>query len=249
VNGPRDDWDSHWGKYAEASVANPAGAYRGKLILASLGLGTSAARVLDIGSGQGDLLRLIRAASPAAELLGVDLSEAGCAIGREKVPGATFIQRDLLDSSPVPAAFARWATHAVCSEVLEHVDAPALLLRHAMDFLQHNCRVVVTVPSGPMSEFDRQIGHRRHYTKEMLHATLTNAGLEVQRVMAAGFPFHNIYRLGILARGRRLAGDLAGPSNSAFMLRVMRAFDLAFRMNLTSSPWGWQLLAVARMPE
>jgi hypothetical protein len=28
----------------------------------------------------------------------------------------------------------------------------------------------------------------------------------------------------------------------------MRLFGVLFRLNLTSSPWGWQVLAVARVP-
>jgi 2-polyprenyl-3-methyl-5-hydroxy-6-metoxy-1,4-benzoquinol methylase len=242
-----DDWDRHWGDYAESAAANPAQRYRLRLILSHLAFSGARAHLVDIGSGQGDLLVEVRRRWPQTELLGIELSEAGCRIARLKVPQATLLQRDLLKPGDVPPAFRRWGSHAVCSEVLEHVDRPDRLLLNATAFLAPGCRLVVTVPGGPMSAFDRHIGHRRHYTQETLSAVLEAAGLEVERVAAAGFPFHSLYRLAVLARGRNLAADVAGPS-SWFRRGVMRAFDATFRLNLPTSPWGWQLVAIARVP-
>ena len=93
------------------------------------------------------------------------------------------------------------ATHAVCSEVLEHVDDPVALMRNAIALLAPGCEVVVTVPGGPRSAFDRYVGHLRHFT-----ATLSN---QVSRTPAStwtgcctGFPFFNLYKLAVIARGR-----------------------------------------------
>jgi trans-aconitate methyltransferase len=189
----------------------------------------------------------VRTRWPLTEAIGIELSEAGCKIARRKVPDATFLQRDLVEEAEVPAHFRSWATHAVCSEVLEHVDRPDQLIRHATAYLAPGCRLVVTVPGGPMSAFDRHIGHRRHYTKQALRALLDETGLEVERIAAAGFPFHNLYRLAVMVRGRRLIGDASGRS-SRLMGWTSRLFHLAFYMNLRTSPWGWQLVAIARVP-
>ena len=189
----------------------------------------------------------VRARWPLTEAIGIELSDAGCKIARRKVPDATFLQRDLVEEAKVPAHFRNWATHAVCSEVLEHVDRPDQLIRHATAYLAPGCRLVVTVPGGPMSAFDRHIGHRRHYTKQALRALLDEAGLEVEWIAAAGFPFHNLYRLAVMVRGRRLIGDASGRS-SRLMGWISRLFHLAFCMNLRTSPWGWQLVAIAQVP-
>jgi SAM-dependent methyltransferase len=250
VNPPTgtDDWDRHWGDYAESAENNPAQRYRTQLIFSVFGPCEFPCRLVDIGSGQGDFVAQARKRFPRAEMLGIDLSETGCRIARRKVPDATFLQRDLVGTDDVPTSFRNWATHAVLSEVLEHVDRPDLLLRHAIAYLATGCRVIVTVPGGPMSAFDRHIGHRRHYTRGALGELLEKGGLEVKRVTAAGFPFHNLYRLAVLARGRRLVADVAGSSSSSLLHRAgTRAFDLSFHLNLPATPWGWQLVAVAQL--
>ena len=244
-----DDWDRHWGHYAESAESNPAQRYRMRLILRELRLRNQPCRLVDIGSGQGDFVAQVRRRFPHADLLGIELSETGCRIARRKVPAATFLQRDLLEPDDVPAEFRNWATHAVLSEVLEHVDKPHRLLEHALAYLDGGCRIVVTVPAGPVSAFDRHIGHRRHYTADALGELLERGGLRVERIMSAGFPFHNLYRLAVLARGRRLVDDVVGHAPPSILRRVTsRGFDMAFRLNLSKSPWGWQLVAAAHVP-
>jgi 2-polyprenyl-3-methyl-5-hydroxy-6-metoxy-1,4-benzoquinol methylase len=245
-----DDWDRHWRDYAESAASNPAQAYRRRLVLrllASSGDGTPS-RVLDIGSGTGDLAAEIRNAFPAAELLGLDVSRAAVEHAARKVPAATFVQRDLVSSSEAEPAYRGWATHAVCSEVLEHVEDPEAFLANSRSYLAPGCRLIVTVPGGPMSAFDRHIGHRRHFTATSVRALLEQAGFVVERSIGAGFPFFNLYRLIVLLRGERLVDDVARGAGRWPARLVMRIFGVLFRLNLTRSPWGWQVLAAARFP-
>ena len=247
----RDDWDRHWHDYAKAAASNPAQEYRRRLVLrllASSGDGVPA-RILDIGSGTGDLAAEIRNAFPAAELLGLDVSAAAVEEAARKVPTASFRQRDLI-SEPEPEPEHRgWATHAVCSEVLEHVEEPEALLANARSYLAPGCNLIVTVPAGPMSAFDRHIGHRRHFTAGSMRAVLEQAGFVVERSTQAGFPFFNLYRLIVLLRGERLVDDAAQGADRRGAQLVMKIFGVLFRLNLTRSPWGWQVLAAARVPE
>ncbi|MBJ7608733.1 MAG: class I SAM-dependent methyltransferase [Candidatus Dormibacteraeota bacterium] len=213
---------------------------------------TPTSRVVDIGSGQGDVAAMLTRAHPQAEVLGVELSAEGVSIASGKVPSARFVQRDLLAEAPVPADLAGFGELAVCSEVLEHVDDPSRLLRNATDYLAPGCRVVITVPGGPMSAFDRHIGHRRHHTAASLRAIIDRAGLETVAVFRAGFPFFNLYRLTVILRGSSLIDDVSaqsqGKAGSTLASLVMRVFRWLFRFNLTSSPWGWQMVGIARVP-
>ncbi|HET8547571.1 MAG TPA: class I SAM-dependent methyltransferase, partial [Bryobacteraceae bacterium] len=205
----RDNWERHWEEYAASAQENPAQAYRRRLVFSALDLpDCGAARILDIGSGQGDFAAALRAWRPNAQILGLELSQSGVDIAARKVPGARFARRDLLAYDPVPQEQRNWATHAVCSEVLEHLDDPERLLRNARAYMAPGCRLVVTVPGGPMSAFDRHIGHRRHFTASDLSGVLTAAGFSNVLITGAGFPFFNLYRCVVILRGRKLIEDV-----------------------------------------
>lgn len=236
----RDDWDRHWDDYATSAERNPAQRYRRKLVLSLLG--TAPARLLDIGSGQGDFAADATAAFRDAAILGLELSASGVQVARSKVPRAEFLQWDLLADKLPPPERRKWATHAVCTEVLEHLDEPERLLSNVRMWLAPGCRLVVTVPGGPRSRFDRHIGHRRHYRPEELKALLETAGLRVETAHGAGFPFFNLYRCAVIARGRKLIADVAQEPSIAARL-AMDTFDNLFRFNLGIV--GWQTVAVA----
>ena len=243
----REDWDRYWSAYAESNALNPAQAYRRALILDRLALvaARAPARVLEIGSGQGELSRELRDLHPDVELTGIDLSPTGLEVARRKVPGARFLEQDLM--SPPRSEIVGWATHAICSEVLEHVADPIAALGHVRRMLAPGGRLIVTVPAGPMSAFDKHIGHLRHFTATSLGAALRAAGFEVRELHGAGFPFFNLYRLTVIARGDKLIADAAGEGRSmpATARAAMRVFGWLFRLNSARTMRGWQLVAVA----
>src|ERR1700674_4500586 len=93
-----DDWDRHWTALDHAARRNPAQKYRRRLILDSLQIAGDGrgARVLDIGSGQGDFAVDLLARHPAADCVGVELSRSGVSIASQRALRARFIARDLL---------------------------------------------------------------------------------------------------------------------------------------------------------
>jgi SAM-dependent methyltransferase len=253
-NEPRasqDDWDAHWERYAESAAENPAQWMRHDIIARLLceDGGQEAMQLLDLGSGQGDLVQKLEPLLAKARFVGAELSESGVAISQRKVPGATFLVADIFQPPAGLNDFAAWATHAVCSEVLEHVDDPVEFLKQARNYLAAGARLIVTVPGGPMSAFDRHIGHRQHFDRRKIRAMLEQAGYSVERTYQAGFPFFNLYRLLIVARGGRLVEDAqAGPAGapSGMARFAMKVFRVLFHANLLDSPFGWQVVATAR---
>jgi SAM-dependent methyltransferase len=247
----QDDWDQHWRNYSETAEHNPAQRYRRQIVCDLLRRSqcSGRARILDIGSGQGDLLFDLRQTFGEAELAGVELSAAGVGEATRKIPTARFLQRDLLDPDGDPGPLRAWAQYAVCAEVLEHLDNPALFLKHASRYLAPGCTLVVTVPGGPQSAFDRHIGHRQHYTPRMLRRLLEESGFQVQVATTAGFPFFNLYRLAVILRGERLITDVRSDSSAAssgLARAVMSAFRPLFSLNILGSSLGWQTVATAR---
>ncbi len=240
-----DNWDAHWDKYASSASQNPAQQMRHALIARLLRRDAAPSRLFDIGSGQGDLLAKLRPLFPKAELLGAELSSSGVEMSRRKIPSAIFLAADLFSPPAEMERFHGWASDAVCSEVLEHVDDAAAFLRAARPYLADAARLVVTVPGGPMSAFDKHIGHRQHFTKRSISRMLTEAGFMVERVYRPGFPFFNLYRGIVISRGEKLAQEVEGETSLPASL-AMAAFRLLFHLNLTDSPFGWQIIAVAR---
>ena len=247
----QDDWDAHWDHYAESAAQNPAQQMRHDLIARLLceDAGRGAMHVFDLGSGQGDLVLKLEALLPNARFVGAELSESGVAISQRKVPSATFLVADIFQPPAALNDFAGWATHAVCSEVLEHVDDPVSFLQHAGNYLASDARLIVTVPGGPMSAFDRHIGHRQHFDRRKIRSVLEQAGYAVDRTYGSGFPFFNLYRLLVIARGRKLVRDVESKcegGSSGLAGFVMKVSRVLFHANLPDSPFGWQVVATAR---
>lgn len=249
-----NDWDHHWDAYSEVAKSNPANDYRHALILKLLGRPPAGSTILDIGSGQGQFALRLQAMYPDVAVWGVEYSTEGVARSREHAVqrgvAAEFRQVDLLQ----PTALAEEqppATYAVCSEVLEHLDDPVTLARNARALLAPGCRLVVTVPGGPRSAFDRHIGHVQHFTARKLRGVLTDAGYEVQRVLRAGFPFFNLYKFAVIARGKKLVADVerTAPGRSLPGESMVKAvFGFGLRHSLDNAPFGWQIAAVAAVP-
>jgi SAM-dependent methyltransferase len=248
-----NDWDHHWDAYGEASERNPANDYRHALILKLLGRPPAGSTVLDIGSGQGQFAIRLQAMYPDLAVWGVDHSAEGVERSRQHAAqrgsAAEFRQVDLLQPTTL-ADGQPPATYAVCSEVLEHVDEPVKLIRNARALLTPGCHLVVTVPGGPRSAFDHHIGHVQHFTARKLRRALGDAGYEVRRVLRAGFPFFNLYKLAVIARGKRFIADVEhsapGEMPAEALARTVVGFGL--RHSLDNAPFGWQMAAVATVP-
>jgi len=249
-----NDWDHHWDAYGEAAEGNPANIYRRQLIVKLLGRPAAGATVLDIGSGQGEFAVQFARLYPDLDVRGVEYSASGVAKAQASAQAAGvkahFRQVNLLQPTTRPQTEPA-ATFALCSEVLEHVDDPTTLIRNARALLAPGARLVVTVPGGPRSAFDRHIGHFQHFTAAKLRAVLTDAGYDVRRVLRAGFPFFNIYKLAVIARGRRLIADVERRTPDSPMIpgeSLMKAFfTFGFRHSADNTPLGWQMAAVAEV--
>jgi hypothetical protein len=108
---------------------------------------------------------------------------------------------------------------------------------------------VVTVPGGPKSAFDRQIGHRRRSTIEDLTALLGTTGFTVSQGGGGGFPAFNLYRRTVIARGERLVTDVHAAGGVPLAARLaMGLFDTLLAASPTRGRRGWQLYAPATVP-
>jgi len=245
----RDAWDKHWDEINNATELNPAQLYRHRLLTQLVrNLCRPIDTIIDFGSGQGDLIRMLAPDLQNCRVLGLELSEVGISIARRKTLSAKFYQVDLqADDLPYPEVHGI-GTLCLCSEVVEHLDHPRKFLINVRQFMAPGGRLIITVPSGPMNAFERSIGHRQHFTPDSITTLIQSAGLKVSKVYRAGFPFFNLYKIIARLRGEKARHDAATSTNgspSILVRIVFAAFGLLFRFNLRNTPFGWQLIIIA----
>lgn len=140
--------------------------------------------IADLGCGNGKLLEYIGKKINNFQIFGSDISDRGLDQCRKKYPNGFFSYQDLtIVSNPFDP---RVVDLGICSEVIEHLkdDKPALKSLALM------CRyVIVTVPSGPLDEMAKGMGHYRHYTADELAKKLNDAGFDVLYKKTWGGPF------------------------------------------------------------
>lgn len=244
-----DNWDSHWGSYSDAATSNPAQHFRFRMIrsLVKNSLDETPSNLLvDVGCGNGDFLRYASQTMKDVKILGIEPSTTGSIIAAEKVGQLNIRRLDLVHSEPSDTEDIR-AGIVVCSEVLEHLDHPLqLLVGIRKKIAVSGTRLIVSVPGGPRSAYDRHIGHRPHFTKHRLEALLYAAGFGQVKVMRSGFPFFNVYKLAVIVLGDRIIArpaQFTGQSGRAskvlpIVTKLMNACPRDF-------PFGWQLFATA----
>jgi SAM-dependent methyltransferase len=249
---PRAFYDAVWERYGALDALSPAAFHRRRLIRKlALEFMPRAASVIDVGCGQGQLLVELRRALPGARLTGADLSAESRRKAAQRCPEARILSLDLdgdgfdFDHEDLISAF----DFAVCSEVLEHLEHDRLGAARLARLLTPGGVAVVTVPGGKKSRFDELIGHRRHYRKQELRHVLESAGLRVERLVAWGFPFHNLYRSAVRVASRfAFKGGKAQTSALADRAYALTGRVLTPLYYANRPYWGEQLIAVVRRP-
>jgi SAM-dependent methyltransferase len=158
-------------------------------------------RLLDVGSGRGDLGVVLR--QRGWEVTALDPSRDACAEARAR--GVEAHAGTLLEAEQ---RLARDFDAVVFQHSLEHVSEPAEDLAGAYRLLRPGGRVVVTLPNFACWQ-RRRFGtdwfhldlprHRSHFTSAGMRALLDRSGFEVERVItstsADGLPMSVRYRL------------------------------------------------------
>jgi 2-polyprenyl-3-methyl-5-hydroxy-6-metoxy-1,4-benzoquinol methylase len=204
-------------------------------------------RLVDLGCGNGALLREMGRRFPAAELCGLDLSRPQVEANRRALPELRFEVVDLERSLPDDAGLCGAFDAVVSCEIVEHLDDPEALLRNALALARPGVgRLLLSTQSGPLRETERRVGHQRHFERRGMEALLRSAGWEVVRVWNQGFPFHDLSKwaanLDPDASMRRFGERAYGPLENLLCLALRGAFLLNSRRR------GAQLFAVARRP-
>lgn len=143
--------------------------------------------ILDVGCGEGSLLRMIRDRYPLVKLAGSELSRTAIRYCREQIPEAQIVEWDMEADGPIPPRY----DVVVSMQVLEHLQDDVAALKKIKEVCGRY--VLISVPGGKLDEHGRRNGHYRHYTRAGLVEKLEQAGFDVVRSFTCGWPVHSLF--------------------------------------------------------
>ena len=190
-------------------------------------------RVVEVGCGDGALLTELGRRSFAPGLTGFEISEAAVAIARDRaIAGLQAIEP--FDGARVPREAGAFDL-GILSHVLEHVPAPAALLR---EVARVSGAVVVEVPLEANLSARRvgkridaeEIGHIQLLDRAAVHRIAREAGLRVAEEMADPLPLevHVFFAETVAARARQTLK--AGVRHGVFAI-APRAAERLFTLH------------------
>lgn len=214
-------------------------------------------RILEIGCGTGNVLRVLDKACPNGRVFGLDLFMEGLKFAGKRTP-SPLVQGDM-HQPPFNAVFNILGLF----DVLEHLPDDESVLNSLKEIIHTDGFLLITVPAHPRlwSYFDEASQHCRRYQIDELRNKLKNAGFDVifiTQYMMSLFP--------ILLIGRHLSSIRRGvskngrdQSNTALVLRELEPIPilneiLSWLLGLEkrwlscgrSLPIGTSILAVAK---
>jgi SAM-dependent methyltransferase len=173
-------------------------------------LAQRAARVVEVGCGDGALLAELSRRRFGESLTGFDISEAAIELARTRsIPRVERLET--FDGATLPAADGAFDL-GLLSHVLEHVPAPAPLLRETARVAR---TVLVEVPlernlsgrRGASRERSADAGHLDALDRAAVRALVEQAGLRVESELLDPLPreVHTFFADSVAARARGLA--------------------------------------------
>ena len=150
-------------------------------------------RVLEVGCGTGNVLRVLRQACPEGKVVGLELWLDGLRFAQQRSRGP-LVQGDVRNS-PFGKPFALIGMF----DVLEHIPEELETLVALREALAPGGRLMLTVPAHQYlwSYFDEAAQHCRRYSSREIRARLIEAGFEVEflsQFMTCIFPIVWLFR-------------------------------------------------------
>ena len=211
-------------------------------------------RVLEVGCGNGNVLRHLARVCRGATVVGMDLFAGGLRCARDRA-GCPVVQGNA-GCAPFGVQFDLVGIF----DVLEHTEDDMQVLRDLHGLLAPGGVLLLTVPSGKVfwSYFDEIAHHCRRYELPELAEKLRQAGFEIElatHFMAAIYPLvRGARHFRMLGRGREL--DPVATLRSEFrifpvvngLLTLVLLAAAAWVSRGNRLPFGTSLIVVARRP-
>lgn len=201
-------------------------------------------RLVDLGCGNGTLLREIGRHYSLLRLAGIDLAKPQIESNRRDMPEIEWYTADLCRPDPLPQKLHHAYDAVTASEIIEHLDDPRQFLQNALRLVKpEGGTLYLSTQSGPLGMTEKRVGHVKHYSRDEMSELLRVSGWRPLKVWNAGFPFHDFSKKLANIRPdatlKRFGHKPYGPLERL----VSWGLRIAFKFN--SSRNGAQLFAVA----
>jgi SAM-dependent methyltransferase len=189
-------------------------------------------RVLEVGCGTGNVLRVLQKSATGGTVIGIDLHQEGLDYAKGRLDPALLVRADI-GHPPFSIKFEMVGLF----DVLEHLDDDVAALRGLRDLLTDEGILLLTVPADPRlwSYFDVGSHHRRRYEEEDLREKLVESGYVVEYLT----PYMSVLHP-VLWTARRLTKWLNPKSRDAAAAWNLAGADLRVRP-LSGSVLGFLL--------
>lgn len=216
-------------------------------------------RILELGCGNGNVLREIEKRLPSSTIIGSELYEEGLANARHRV-NCELRQADIYNLPD-------WEPFDLIGlfDVLEHLPDAVKALKEIRKILKPGGKLIITVPASMKlwSYVDEVAGHFKRYTCQTLKTPLLEAGFKIHQnepFMMPLFPAMWISRnLTHLKKSLGLTGNKEARTlaNEEFKISPLMNFAFGSLLSLEGKfldlglkmPFGTSILAIAENPD
>jgi glycosyltransferase involved in cell wall biosynthesis len=149
-------------------------------------------RVLEIGSGIGNIIAEVLTDGSVQEVVATDINATSLQTLEDRFrndPRLSCVVWDLSGPVPVELRGRRFDT-VICSNVLEHIEDHDSALAAMANLLDRGGKLVLLVPAHPFlyCQLDQNLGHFRRYRRPELIALLEKQGFCVEKITNHNFP-------------------------------------------------------------
>ena len=144
-------------------------------------------RILEVGSGIGNIVAEVLAKDRVHAMVATDLSESSLATLADRLGDDSRLSCQVWNAEDPPpqALMSEKFDTIICSNVLEHIKEHGRAVSHMRELLKPDGKLVVLVPANPtiFNGIDEDLGHFRRYSRAELSRVLAENGMQVVELM------------------------------------------------------------------
>ena len=142
---------------------------------------------IDIGSGEGNMLNILKSNGVIEDIIGIDLDEERISTAQKNYPDINFFVEDIYSLENYDKRF----DYIIATEILEHLPKPELALNIFNDLVKSSGYLIISVPHEPYFQIGNLLrgkhwsnrgktpAHLNFWSKKEFDKVLINNNIEI----------------------------------------------------------------------